>query len=787
MKQFIRNFNKQKTVGLLNICGLSLGIMVAVTIGLWAISELSFDNFHKNGDRMYRVVQTFDLNGKPIKAATCFKPLGEIAAAEIPQIEQMCRILPDINGIEVNNITYFNVSTAIADDNFFSFFTFPLKEGDKKTALSSPDKVVLSESAARKYFPDEDPIGKILWFHGYKFSVSAVMYDVPRNSHMQYEMVFPLFGDYKNWQWDSSFNYDTYFVLLPNADIPSIENKLVGINKRGISSFIRDAKIEVQLEPLKEVHFSKTSAGFDHAVKGNKSLLQTFIIIAATILLIACINFTNLFISTSFIRAKTMGIKKALGAGKKMLIIDFYKETAIYVLISVIGGVLLSMLVLPVFNDYVKSNVVIDFTSPAFYLFISGLIIITTVIAGSFPALQMTKFDVIETLRGKFRGKRMSVFQKALIIIQFTSSISLLIVVLFFARQIGHILNQDLGFDNKNIIYMNGWRDFGSDFKTLREDLIRDPSISDVAMKQYHLPTEMGNGIGGINPETGEQILLDLSEVSPNYFDFFGMDFVAGENPLTLESAPAARYCVLNERAVKLLGLTDPIDKTFMIASIGGKLSEQEGQPYIVKGVIKDSYVKSLHQEPDPQMYLNLSRDDHNPIFFKVAGDPQRAVKVIEKKWKEMIPNVPFEYHFLDKAYEAQYASEINSRNVLSYALIITFLITVVGLYAMVFYSTQRRIKEIGIRKVNGATIKDLLLLLNKDIVIWVVISFIIACPVSYFFVNNWLQNFVVKISLSIWIFLGAGLLSFFVALLTVSYQTWKAANMNPVDAIQNE
>ena len=787
MKQFLRNFSRQKTVGILNICGLSLGIMVSLTVGLWAINELTFDNFHTNGDKMYRVVQSFILNNEPIKAATSFKPLGELAVAEIPEIEQMCRVVVRTDGVTINNMVNFGVKVLITDPDFFSFFSFPLKTGDVNTAFSAPDNVILTESAVKKYYPHEDPIGKTIYIHGSRFTVSAVMYDIPLNSHIQGEMVFPLFGEFKDLGWDSSFSYDTYFIIPPNSDFGAIEKKLIEINKQGSFSFLKDAFYEVKLEPLKEVHFSKANSGFDSAVKGDKQLLGIFLTTALAILIIACINFTNLFISTSFIRAKTIGIKKSQGATKISLILDFYKETIMYVLVSVVGGVLLAVLILPVFNNYTGSQIKIDFLTLDLYLYIFCLIVITTLLAGSFPALQMTRFGIIETLTSKFRGKKMSGFQKVLIIIQFTSSICLLIVVFFFGRQIDHILSQDLRFDNKNIIYLQGWGAFGSDYKSLRDELTQDPSIGNVVIRQYNLPFKMGNGIGGKNFETGEEILLDLSEVTPNYFDFFGMKFVSGENPLSLESTSSANYCVINERAAEVLGLKDPVGKSFTLVSIGGKLSENDGEPYIVKGVIRDTYVKSLHQEPDPQMYLNASHTANNPIFFKIAGDPQKAIKTIEKKWKEMVPNVPFEYHFLDETYQKLYLSEMNTRNVLSYALIITFIITITGLYAMAFYSTQRRIKEIGIRKINGATLPDLLLLLNKDIVIWVIISFVIACPISYLFLSNWLDGFVIKVNLSIWVFLLAGIVSCLVALLTVSYQTWKAARANPVDAVKNE
>ena len=589
-------------------------------------------------------------------------------------------------------------------------------------------------------------------------------------------------------EWDSGFYYDTYFILSPSADLNLIGERLTQINKAGAGDFLKNAYNEVGLELVRDIHFSKTEPGFDNAVKGDKSFLQILVFTALVILIIGCINFTNLFISTAFIRARSIGIKKSQGAGRRTLILEFYKETAVYVFISVVGGLLLAMLTLPVFNNYTGSTTVLDFYNPQLYVFLFCLIIVTILIAGSFPAFRMTKFGIIETIGGKFRGKKMSAFQKALVIIQFTSSISLLIIVFFFGRQIDTLLSQDLGFDNKNVFYVNGWGAFGADYKSLRNELRKNPAIADVAMKQYDLPLRMGNGVGVRSLDGDEAILIDLSEVSPNYFDFFDMEFLAGENPLWLETAANSRYCVINEAAARALGLEDnPVDASFMYISIGQKLIENDGKTYTVKGVIRDSYVKSLHETPGAQMYLNLSRDDHNPIFIRTVGNPQDAIQAMEKMWKEINPNVPFEYHFLDETYDAQYKAEMNARNVLSYALLITFIISAAGLFAIAFYSTQRRIKEIGIRKINGAKVTDLLLLLNKDVVVWVVISFLIACPIAYVFLYNWLDDFVVKTSLSWWVFLIAGVLSALVALITVSYQTWRTATTNPIESLKTE
>lgn len=788
MKQFIRNFNKQKVVGTLNICSLSLSIMVSIVVGLWAINELTYDNFYSDGDRMYRVVQNFELNGKPIRAATSFKPLGEIAEKELPSIEKMCRIVSRTMGVTFHNMVHFGVPSLVTDHNFFSFFGFPLKEGDIETAFSGTNNAIITESAARKYFPDEDPIGQRIVSHGYDFFISGIMYDIPRNSHIQAEVILPMFGSFKSWEWDSGFYYDTYFILSPSADLNLIGERLTQINKVGAGDFLKNAYNEVGLELVRDIHFSKTEPGFDNAVKGDKSFLQILVFTALVILIIGCINFTNLFISTAFIRARSIGIKKSQGAGRRTLILEFYKETAVYVFISVVGGLLLAMLTLPVFNNYTGSTTVLDFYNPQLYVFLFCLIIVTILIAGSFPAFRMTKFGIIETIGGKFRGKKMSAFQKALVIIQFTSSISLLIIVFFFGRQIDTLLSQDLGFDNKNVFYVNGWGAFGADYKSLRNELRKNPAIADVAMKQYDLPLRMGNGVGVRSLDGDEAILIDLSEVSPNYFDFFDMEFLAGENPLWLETAANSRYCVINEAAARALGLEDnPVDASFMYISIGQKLIENDGKTYTVKGVIRDSYVKSLHETPGAQMYLNLSRDDHNPIFIRTVGNPQDAIQAMEKMWKEINPNVPFEYHFLDETYDAQYKAEMNARNVLSYALLITFIISAAGLFAIAFYSTQRRIKEIGIRKINGAKVTDLLLLLNKDVVVWVVISFLIACPIAYVFLYNWLDDFVVKTSLSWWVFLIAGVLSALVALITVSYQTWRTATTNPIESLKTE
>ena len=350
------------------------------------------------------------------------------------------------------------------------------------------------------------------------------------------------------------------------------------------------------------------------------------------------------------------------------------------------------------------------------------------------------------------------------------------------------MVNHDLGFDKENIIYVQGRESFNKNYKSLRDEMMKNSFITDVTLKNC-LPTEWQQGNGISLPGTTDFIIMELNYIESNYLDFMKMKIIDGEDPFYLESTSTDSIIpiVINESALKLLGYDSPVGK--MIVS-------NEGTPYRklmqIKGVIRNANIRSLRDEVDPQIYLKLPKDQawmalNGPVFFKITGDPQRAINAIKAKWQELVPDYPFEYHFLDDTYKDLYKSEMNAQKILSYAMLITFVISVAGLFAMAFYVTQRRIKEIGLRKINGATLKDLLLLLNKDFVLWVVISFCIAAPVAYFSLHSWLKGFTVRTSLSLWIFLLVGILALVVTLLTTSFQTWNVATMNPVKTLKSE
>ncbi|GHV30006.1 ABC transporter permease [Bacteroidia bacterium] len=777
MKQFIRNFNKQKIVGLLNISSLSLGIMVSIIVGLWTINELSFDNLHKDKAHIYRAVLYATLNNQPTKLGSTFRPMGQEAKDKFPQIKDMNRVYPFWNDLKVNEIYYPGVKAFIADENFFTFFSFPLKEGKAETVLSAPDKVVISETAALKYFEGKNPVGQSLNFDGEDFVVSGVMYDMPRNSSLQSDFVFPPYDWILGQTWGDNDSYITFFNLQEGTDRSALAKGMTQLAYAGLE-FFKTVSARYELEPLTEMHFSEGFM-FDRVLKGNKPMILVLGIVALVILIISCINFTNLFISTSFLRAKSVGIMKSQGAEKSSLIRAFYGETACYTAIAIAVGTFLAVFSLPLFNNFIGSELVIDFTSVQLYAFLVGLFVFTVLLAGTFPALYITKFNPIETLFGKFKGKNISIFQKSLIIVQFTASIALLIVVSFMQKQVNFMVTKDLGFDKENIIYVEGRANFSKDFEGLRDELLKYPFIADITRKSS-LPTQWTQGWGINLPGSDETVLMEMTYVKPNYFEFMNMKIIDGENPFYLEANDSITPVVINESTQKLLGLPDSPINEIIVAN--------GSQRMIVKGLMRNANIRSLRDQIDPQVYMKYTQDmNWGPLFFKYTGDPQQTVQVIRQKWEETEPNIPFEYHFLDDTYKALYTSEMNVSKVLAYAMLITFIISIAGLFAMAFYVTQRRIKEIGLRKVNGATLKDLLLLLNKDFVVWVLISFLIASPVAYFSLQSWLDGFTVKTALSIWLFLLVGIIALTVALLTTSFQTWKVATMNPVKTLKTE
>jgi putative ABC transport system permease protein len=718
-------------------------------------------------------------NGKPVKLGSTLEMVGRIAKDECPAVEDMCRIFYTGADIQVNNIYYMRQPSIIVDANFFTFFSFRLKQGDPENVLSAPNKAVISETVALRFFSGQDPVGQTFRFETQEFEVSGVMKNIPSNSSLQADIVFtfPPSGVFlENPGRFDTDAYITFFLMHEKSDIQSIEEQVLQTFTKKYPE-VEAFGFKIEFEPLNKMHFS-TGFIVEYIRKGNKQMVIILAITALVILVISCINFINLFISTSFIRAGAIAIKKVHGANKWNLIREFYIETAFYALISIAIGLWLAQVILPVFNNFTQSSLAIDYLSIHLYLFIILLFTVTVFLAGTIPAFHLTHLNIAETLKGKYKGKQMSFLPKCLIVLQFTASIALLIVVIFMQKQVNFVMAQDLGFNKENVLYVQGYNNFSKNYDAIRGELLKYPAIRDITMKTS-LPTVWAGNMGVKKFGSDDvPVTVEMCPTQPNYFDFFEMRFIAGENPF--RSNQFTIDVVVNERCAELLGLDNPLEQ--FIDMLGHKMP--------VRGVIRNAQVRSFHTVPDPQMYVTFFNygATGNPIFFKIAGNPQQAIGVIEQAWKEKEPDYPFEYHFLDETYQQLYSSEMNTGKVLKFAIVITFMISVAGLFATAFYSTQRRRKEIAIRKVHGASVSDLLLLLNKNFIVLILIAFVLGSVAAWFFLEKfWLKTFIVQAPLSIGVFAGVGLVACAVALLTVSWQTWSAATTNPVEVIKKE
>ncbi len=776
MKEFIRNFRKQKIVGFLNIGNLSLGIMVAIVIGLWAINELSYDKFQKNRERIYHLTVESEYDGAPLESAFSAYELIDNIGDKIPGLEDFCRVAPKKEDLKINNVVYSLVPMYLVDPNFFSFFSFNFKKGSAESVFAAPDQIVISERAANRYYPGMDPIGELIHCYGDDYRIAGVIENMPSNSSLQADIIFPIFGKYL-WSHQYQEIYMTFLLYQEGVDLNTVNATFQEMFKE-YSPGYEDSNIYIKIKPFDEIHFG-TKYLEDPFNVGNKMLVSIFILVACVILIISCINFANLFVSSLFLRAKSVGIKKSQGCRQSRLVWEFYKETMCYVFIAVLLGLILAGVFLPVFNTFTQSSVVLDFASPLLYVFLLCLFLLTVLIAGTFPAFYITGFNPINTLYGRFKGKKVSFFQKSLLVLQFTASIALLIVVMFMQRQVNFMIAQDLGFEKENIVYVVGHERFGQNYQTLRDEVMKSPNILDVTTRLG----DMGEWTGVVmakHKENNEDVVLQLRNVKDNYFDFFDISFIYGENPF-YDSTPEGFYVVVNETAARLLGLGDnPVDQHIT-------LSNSNNFSLIVKGVIRDIQDNSFHSEVNPQVYLPTNYTKWCPVFFKITGNPEEAINVIKKEWNRLEYELAFEYHFLDDTYEQLYRSEMNANKVLFFAMLIAFLISVAGLFSMTYYTTQLRIREIALRKVNGATLKDLLVLLNKDFILWIGIAYLLASVIAYGYLHVWLGNFIVKVSLNLWMFLLVGVVAFLVTLLTASYQTWKVANINPVKALKDE
>jgi putative ABC transport system permease protein len=780
ISEILRTFRRNLLTGVLGLFGLSVGIAVALIIGLWSLNEFSFDKFHKDSERIYRICRKGFLNNETVILGSDFGPVAIEVKNELPDVEEYTRITPFLRElVKANEITSYERDVIAGDKNLFQFFSFKLESGNAETCLDAPDKIVVDRYIADKYFQDKEPVGQMFQIFGQQFQISAVMENLPENSHLRFHIIVPVEG--LSWisdkTWENNDNVLAYLKLKEGSDIEALASKISQITYKHFPIY-EQYQVTHFLQPLTDIHFS-VGFRFDSVVTNDQRMVYIFISIAILILSIACFNFINLFISTSFKRAKAIGIKKINGISGIRLFLSSFAETALYILVATIIAFIIAVFALPFFNNLTGGNLTVDFGDYRLYMFVGVLMMITILAAGIFPVLYILRFNPQEIIKSKLKGGGITLVQRVLVVSQFAASIILIASTVIIKKQIHYIQNKELGFSKEQIIWFQP-RNIAESYETFRQEVMRNPNIKDITTKTC-LPNDWNNGnpiVTDNNPDA--QILAEVCHVGFNYIEMMNIPLIEGSIPFN-EITSNPDQCLINERTAKALELDDPIGKQITLI---------DNSKVTITGVLKDVNTKSLHIQVDPQLYVQLGKDDLRAwhfVFLKVSSNPDEVIKLMSENWQKYNPDIPFEYAFLDNTYNELYHAEATASKIVSAGMGIALLLAFMGLFAMAHYSTEKRIKEIGVRKVNGATIVEILILLNKDFVKWVVLAIVIASPIALYAMYKWLANFAYKTDLSWWVFVLAGLTSIMIALATVSWQSWRAATRNPVEALRYE
>jgi len=786
-----RHLLKNKLYTFVNITGLAIGITSCILIGIYIWHELSYDQFHKNRDRIVRAVWEYNFEDKPNRTASTGTKVGPEFKRNFPEVESYVRLLKYPRVIAYKDKMFDEKNFLYADSAFFSMFSFPLVSGNAATVLDAPDKIVVSQSMARKYFGNTNPVGQTVKVGTKDFIVTGIASDVAANSQIQFDFVaaFTSLTAAKTEKWNEA-NYNTYFLLHDKDQVPTVQAK--------INAYMRvAAKKEMQLEgsayskyflePLTWVHLHSDLDGFEP--NGNLLYIYVLAAVAFLILLIACVNYTNLSTAQSSGRSAEVGMRKVLGAADRQVFYQFISESFLLTFISVLIAIGLAALLLPYFNQLSGKAL------HASVLFQSRILIslvilsvIVTFAAGAYSSLMLARGKNINILKSGFRFTGSGSLRRSLIVLQFVISIFLIVTTVIILQQLSYIQKKDLGYDKEKMIVLPVDKPILENYDNFKKALAMNANIKSVA-GAYEEPTHI-DWADGLNKGNGfnekDRIFVNAIPVDEDFVKTMNLKIVAGSDynqtdVLQFDTSNGGNNLhhtyILNESAAKAFGWTPE-------EAIGKIVTKGTDGP--VKAVVKDFHFRSFHEAIGP-LVIFLDKRMVGSLFVKVSGNIPAALAHLEKTWKERAPHRPFEYHFLDEDYDALYKAEQRTAGVFSAFATIAILLACLGLFALTAFAMVQRTKEIGIRKVLGATIPNILALVSKDFIKLVFIAFVIATPIAWFVINKWLDNFVYKISVQWWVFAVAGIASLVIAFITISLQAIKTALTNPVKNLRTE
>ena len=799
-----RSLRKHATYTTINIIGLTIGLGCCLMIALYVQDELSYDKYHKNIDHIYRVVHgnAEDKKGSKNNQNTDYRyqvwgnaPVGAALKADFPEVKEVVQFSGRSTILLKNGEKVFQEENVFfADSNALEVFSWPLIAGDPKTALQAPYSAVLTETTAKKYFGDENPIGKILQGGGTGgrasegvYKVTGVMKDVPSNSHFTFDALMSMSSFKQSWaevfdQW-GYVDFYTYFLAAPHTDIKKLTAKVPDFLTRHNAT--EQGRYTIAFESLNDAYLH-SSAERQPGTTGNLSSIYLFTIIGLFILCIACVNFMNLATARSMERAKEVGIRKVAGADRKELIGQFFSESLLMVFLSAILAMVLVIAALPLMQAFTGKHFEIgNIINTKSILIYSATVFITGILAGAYPAIILSGFKPIIVLKGSFKTSAKGVnLRRGLVILQFSLSISLIVGTLVVFRQLNFMQHKSMGFNNEQMLVI----DFNHDEKVatkieaIKNVFLEQPGVTSVSASRSvpgsYFPnagTEIQSPNGGTTQEAPA-----LFEVDVDFIKHFGLQMAAGRAYSIDFPADTAKSLVINEAAAKLFGYTDP-------QKIIGKHFQQWGREGEVIGVVKDFNYLSLHKKIEP-LALRLSPISSRYFTLKVSPENMQAtIAGLKKIWTNVAPQRPFLYSFLDESFGRQYEADKRFRGLFTFFSGFAILIACLGLLGLATYTAQQRTKEIGVRKVLGASVGSIVQLLSNDFLKLVCVAIIIATPLAWWAMSKWLEGFAYRIDIAWWVFAIAGLLALLIAFITVSFQAIKAAIANPVKSLRSE
>jgi putative ABC transport system permease protein len=784
IKTALRHIRKHAGYSLLNVLGLTLGISSALFLIIYVSDELNYDRYHENADRIYRVSSKITEPDDQFTWNVAQIPFGPQVVQDYPEVQSFVRFINMPRALyKFEDKEYIEENFYYVDSTLFDIFTDKVIRGDVRSATRDPKKIVLTETVAARYFGSADPIGKTLTAGDNTFEVTGVIEDVPSNSHFRFDAVAARNNLPKQLGTWGNFGVFTYLLLPQNIDIKAFETKIQDMYDAHIKTIFEPLKIKIEyiLEPITRIHLYSTNPG-EPEPTGSITYVIIFGIVALFLVLIAAMNYMNLATARSASRAREVGLRKVAGSRRGPLVAQFLSESVVLTIISLIISVILLIILLPKFNLLAgKSFNLSILYSPVLIISVIGVILIVGILGGSYPAFFLSKFSPVTVLKGEItQGSAGSLFRKILVVIQFTISVAMIVCTLVVFRQLKYLKNMDQGFNQENVLTLQLNQGMVRKYPVLKLALLENNDIKYVTSTN----TQIGEGSVKVifNMETDQGMAqrgINFAVVDHDFVDALGIKIVNGRDFQQDMPSDTLTGVVVNETLAKRMGWSDAINKKVELGD-GSAIRAR------VIGVMKDYHQTGMYNEIESLMLVY--RERNNIIYVKLNGNnTEQTISFIENKWKEIFPDQPFEYTFLSERFNRQFEADEKRGLIFTMFTILTILIACLGLFGLASYMVEQRTREIGIRKVFGANEGVVVRLISKDFLILVAISIIIAVPVAYYLMSNWLKNYVYRTKIGMLLLVCAAILTIIITFIIISFKAYQAAAMNPANSLKTE